>query len=454
MSYYVTNLNYSPYRLIFFFFLGFLSNLVLGLDLITPTQPLTNNQTIISSGDVFELGFFTPGNSSKWYVGIWFRHTPDTFVWVANRDRPLQNSFGSLKIAQDGNIVLVDDVGDTVWSSNQSKVENTVAQLFDNGNFVLRREDNVDPEDYLWMSFNYPTDTLLPGMKLGWDSKSGLNRQLTSWKSADDPSTGEYVFAMDTRGFPECYLMRRGNLLYRSGPWNGIRFSGVPEMKPSPYITFTFVLTHDEIYYKYDLHNFSVYSRLVMNHSGSLQRYTWVETSKTWILFWYARKDQCDSYRECGNFGVCDSNASPVCKCLKGFEPRNPQEWLLRDGSDGCVRLNKLDCSTDGFQALNNTKLPESSTVFLDQNMSLEDCRKMCLRNCSCTAYANSNVTTGGYGCAIWTSDLVDMRQYAAGEGGQVLYVRVAFSDSGTFLSTNSLFSFFFLFYFYYLLYK
>lgn len=444
MSYYVTSLNYSsPYRLLFFFFLGFLSNLVLGLDLITPTQPLTNNQTIISSGDVFELGFFTPGNSSKWYVGIWYRHTPDTFVWVANRDRPLQNSFGSLKIAQDGNIVLLDDVGDTVWSSNQSKVEDTVAQLFDNGNFVLRREDNVDPEDYLWMSFNYPTDTLLPGMKLGWDSKSGLNRQLTSWKSADDPSTGEYVFAMDTRGFPECYLMRRGNILYRSGPWNGIRFSGVPEMKPTPYITFTFVLTHDEIYYKYDLHNFSVYSRLVMNHSGSLQRYTWVETSKTWILFWYARKDQCDSYRECGNFGVCDSNASPVCKCLNGFEPRNPQEWLLRDGSDGCVRLNKLDCSTDGFQALNNTKLPESSTVFLDQNMSLEDCRKMCLRNCSCTAYANSNVTTAGYGCAIWTSDLVDMRQYAAGEGGQVLYVRVAFSDSGTFLSTNSLFSFF-----------
>lgn len=425
----------SPYHLILLFFfsffvpLVFLSNPVLGLDLITPTQPLTKNQTIISSGDIFELGFFSLGNSSRWYVGIWYRNTPQkTYVWVANRDRPLQNSSGSLKIAQDGNIVLVDDAGDTVWSSNQPRAANTVAQLFDTGNFVLRREDNVNPQDFLWTSFDYPTDTLLPGMKLGWDSKTGLNRQLTSWKSADDPSAGDYHFLLDIRGFPECYLMRKEDVLYRSGPWNGLRFSGVPEMKPSPVITFSFVLTPEEIYYKYDMHNLSLYSRLVVNHSGSLQRFTWIETSKLWNLFWYARKDQCDTYKECGNFGVCDSNASPVCQCMRGFEPRNPQEWALRDGSEGCVREHKLDCSSDGFLALNNMKLPDSSSAFLDQSMSLEDCRKMCLRNCSCTAYANSNITASGHGCSIWTSDLVDLRQYS--EGDQHLYVRVAFADA------------------------
>jgi hypothetical protein len=40
--------------------------------------------------------------------------------------------------------------------------------LLDSGNFILR-EQNSDgsTRQNLWPSFDYPTDTLLPGMKLG-----------------------------------------------------------------------------------------------------------------------------------------------------------------------------------------------------------------------------------------------------------------------------------------------
>nr|GLL44725.1 receptor-like serine/threonine-protein kinase SD1-8 isoform X2 [Ipomoea trifida] len=136
----------------------------IAVDTITPTQPLAQNQTLVSAGGVFQLGFFSPdGNSSGLYVGIWYKEIQDkTIVWVANRDKPITNSTGFLKIGEDGNINLVDGTGNSIWSSsNQSVRGNTIAQLLDSGNLVLRRENDENPENYLWESFEYPTDTSL-----------------------------------------------------------------------------------------------------------------------------------------------------------------------------------------------------------------------------------------------------------------------------------------------------
>ncbi|KAL0305852.1 UNVERIFIED_CONTAM: Receptor-like serine/threonine-protein kinase SD1-8 [Sesamum radiatum] len=266
---------------------------------------------------------------------------------------------------------------------------------------------------------------------MGWDSKTGLNRYITSWKSADDPSSGDYSFKIDVNGFPEIYLLNKERIYYRSGPWNGLRFSGVPEMKSSTLFSFLFVMEPDEVSYSFDESNKSVYSRLMVKHSGELQRFIWIPATKIWSLFWYAPKDQCDRYRECGVYGICDANASPVCKCMKGFEPKNPQAWNLRDGSDGCFRVSKLDCKSDGFLTLNHVKLPESGTAFVDKQMNLDQCQEMCRKNCSCRGYSNVNITGGGTGCAIWIDDLYDMRQYALAEGGQDFYVRVPAADLG-----------------------
>ncbi|XP_071726498.1 receptor-like serine/threonine-protein kinase SD1-8 [Rutidosis leptorrhynchoides] len=416
---------------IFVFLHLYIAFLSLAIDTITPEQPLTINQTLVSKNEVFELGFINPGNNNL-YIAIWYKQIKQkTYVWVANRDTPVTSSSGKFKIGENGNIVLLNQAETAVWSSNKSlPLTNTVAQLMNNGNFVLRSENYENSENYIWQSFDYPTDTLLPGMKLGWDRKTGINRFITSWKSNIDPSMGDSSFKMNIDGFPEIFILQKGKETYRSGPWNGRRFSGVPEMKTVKVIEFEFQNNRDEIWYSFKLMNNSVYSRLIMNSAGVLQRFTWVETADTWSEYWFAPRDQCDYYGECGPFGVCDTNNSPVCKCMKGFRPRNEQAWDLRDGSGGCVRSSELDCGSDGFLPLKNMKLPESSKVFVDQTMSLTECGQRCKSNCTCSAYASMNITGVGSGCVIWGVDLVDMRQYADSEGGgQDLYVRVAASD-------------------------
>ena len=62
-------------------------------------------------------------------------------------------------------------------------------ELLDSGNLVLR---DVVAGTYLWQSFDYPSDTLLPGMKLGWDLRTGLKRSLSAWKNSEDPCPGRF----------------------------------------------------------------------------------------------------------------------------------------------------------------------------------------------------------------------------------------------------------------------
>ncbi|KAF8030792.1 hypothetical protein BT93_D0088 [Corymbia citriodora subsp. variegata] len=418
----------------FLVIIAFFTTSAASSDTISANGSIAGDQTLVSPNDVFQLGFFTP-DSTNYYVGIWYKNIPArTYVWVANRDAPIKNSTSSVfKIGDKGNnAVILDQAAKIVlWSSNQTKANsspaNPVAQLLDNGNLIVREEGDTSSDNYLWQSFDFPTDTLLPGMKLGRDLTQGLDRFLNSWKSPQDPSSGDYSFKLDYHGYPEAFFWDKGTKLYRSGPWNGIRFSGVPEMQSTSAMEFTFVNNQQQVYYSFEESNTNMISRLTVNSTGFLQRYTWVEDSQSWSLFWYARKDQCDDFSECGPYGICDNNASPVCNCTLGFSPKNPQAWYLRDGSDGCVRKTELDCSSDGFLPLRGMKLPESGNTTVDMEMSLNDCRKGCAKNCNCTGYSSANISNGDAGCVMWFGDLVDMRHYV--EGGQDFYVKLSASD-------------------------
>ncbi|XP_028058312.1 G-type lectin S-receptor-like serine/threonine-protein kinase At4g27290 isoform X2 [Camellia sinensis] len=422
---------------IFFFistFLPILINSSTAIDTITLNQIIKDGDTIVSAGGNFELGFFSPGSSKHRYLGIWYKKISSetqTVVWVANRASPITDKSGVLKVVSPGNLVLLNSANDVLWLSNMSSsAANPVAQLLDTGNLVMRDGSDSNPGDYLWQSFDYPGDTFLPGMKFGINLTTGLNRFLSSWTSPDDPSPGEYTNKFHSGGYPQILMRKGSSIQFRSGPWNGLRFSGMPNLKPNPIYTFQFVYDQEEVYYKYELVNSSVVSRMVLNPGGMIQRFTWIDRTQSWLLFLTAQMDNCDRYALCGPYGSCNINNSPACGCLKGFEPRFAKEWDVADWSNGCVRKTRLECGNgDGFLKVSGLKLPDTQHSWFNVSMGLEECERVCLRNCNCTGYANVDIRDGGSGCLIWFGDLIDIREYA--ENGQDLYVRMAASELG-----------------------
>ncbi|KAF0922577.1 hypothetical protein E2562_038667 [Oryza meyeriana var. granulata] len=406
------------------------------VDTVTTEAPLGGNRTLVSAGGTFALGFFTPdATAGRTYLGIWYSNIPGrTVVWIANCVSPVVGSAATLKIDGNGSLVIVNGQGSLVWASPLMSAAvprsgSATAQLLDNGNFVLR----FAGAGVAWQSFDYPTDTLLPDMKLGIDFRTGLDRYMSSWRAADDPSPGEYTFRLDPRGSPELFLYRRSTRTYGSGPWNGYQFSGVPNLRTNNLLSYQFVSTADEAYYRYELDDSAtVLTRFVVNSSGQIQRLMWIDTTRSWSVFSSYPMDECEAYRACGAYGVCNVELSPMCGCAAGFEPRYPKAWALRDGSGGCVRRTSLNCTGgDGFAVARNMKLPESANATVDMALGLDECRLSCLSNCACRAYASANVTSpGAKGCFMWTADLLDMRQFDS--GGQDLFIRLAASDLPT----------------------
>ncbi|CAL5341855.1 unnamed protein product [Camellia sinensis] len=309
------------------------------LDTIGANQTIRDGETLVSAGGSFELGFFSPGSgrSRKRYLGIWYKDTATgTVVWVANRDFPLNDTSGLLKLTDQGILVLLNSTEGVVWSSNSSRFTNSpLAQLLESGNLVVNDGNGNNMESFLWQSFDYPSDTLLEGMKFGMNMMTGLDWYLSSWKSSDDPAV--------------------------------------------------------EIYYRCEQINSSVVTGLASVES------------------------------EWGH---------PATTCLQGFEPKYLREWDVADWSNGCVRRTQLGCGvSNGFLQYSNVKLPDMRYCWFNESMTLDECRIGCLKNCSCTAYANMDIRGGGSGCFLWFGDLIDIRTYST--NGQDVYVKVAASELG-----------------------
>ncbi|XP_059290563.1 G-type lectin S-receptor-like serine/threonine-protein kinase At4g27290 isoform X2 [Lycium ferocissimum] len=396
------------------------------LDTIPADQSLTDGNTIISSGGKFELGFFSPGTSRNRYIGIWFNKvTVQTVVWVANRDSPLNGTDGMLNLTRQGILTLQNGSGRIIWSSNATRhVQNPIAQLLDSGNLVVRDA----AEDYLWQSFDYPSDTTLPGMKLGVDLKTGFHRFLRSWKSTNDPSKGEFSWVIDPHGLPQPFVMNGSIERYRSGPWNGRGFANAPSQLPSPGYSYTYVSDPEKVSFMYQLTDSSIVARVVMQLNGVLQLSLWNNQTQNWDGFVSVPADNCDIYGQCHAYGLCNSGNSPICRCVDKFESKDPTEWARGNWSGGCVRKRTLNCQKEvKFLKHSGVKLPDTRFSWYSKGLTLNACEELCLRNCSCMAYANPDITGTNEGCLLWFDDLVDIKE--VGASGQDIYIKLDSSE-------------------------
>ncbi|XP_009781340.1 G-type lectin S-receptor-like serine/threonine-protein kinase At4g03230 isoform X1 [Nicotiana sylvestris] len=425
--------NNNSFLILFLHFLCFNVNTNISFgsgDNISTNEFLSIGQTIVSSGGNFELGFFKPGNSLNYYIGIWYKKIyPQTVVWVANREKSVDILDGNmslpvLRIIQ-GNLVLLDTNQNSIWSSthdhyNDTRNNSVIAVLGDDGNLILSDASNTSTPVTLWQSFDHPTDTFLPGAKLGYNKITQRKHVLVSWKNSSDPAPGLFSLELDPNLAQFIVKWNKTIQYWKSGTWTGDTFSLVPEMR------IYYVNNENESYFTYSIFkNSTTTSRLIIDVSGQMKQRTWSNNAAGWNEFWAQPREQCQVYGYCGAFGICTSNTNSPCNCLTGFMPRSIDEWNLNDYSGGCVRKGKLQCSAitedkDDFWMNLTMILPTSQYTNVTVG-EVSQCRDTCFDSCSCTAYTYDGLGT----CSIWTGYIFNLQQLSENETERTISVKL-----------------------------
>ncbi|KAJ4867575.1 G-type lectin S-receptor-like serine/threonine-protein kinase [Raphanus sativus] len=400
-------------------------------DTILTNQSLSGFETIVSRNGVFELGLFSPGISSLFYLGIWYKQiVPKTIVWVANQESPVPKiAFVNLSLSL-GSLVLYDNYTELpIWwsaSIDSNSSADVQAVLLDSGNLILR-DGPTSSAAVLWQSFDYPSDTWLPGAKIRWNTTSKF---ITSWNTLEDPSPGRYSLQVDpiTRK-SLIILLNETKSYWSSGAWDDRRriFKKVTARN----LSFEFNLNESYVTYSVRYQN---PFRLVMDVSGQLTAYNWLEKHQMWDASWSAPDHKCEVYGYCGSFGICYENSS--CKCAPTFRPAYIEGIYIysNDSSAGCVSeinlaTNQCGKETDKFLPLYNIKAatdPDPNPDPLEDTPLTTTCESTCLGYCFCKAYAYD-----GNRCLIWTSnDIFNLQQLDANNSeGRTFYVRLVYSD-------------------------
>ncbi|KAG9454332.1 hypothetical protein H6P81_007236 [Aristolochia fimbriata] len=390
-------------------------------------------ETLVSASRTFELGFFSPNSSANRYVGIWYtRGSERKYVWVANKENPLKNSSGTLTVGDDGNLLLIDGGSDAVWSTNISVVSgvnysSTAAVLLDAGNLVLRASASDGSVRDLWQSFDHPSRAFIQQMKIGGNVKTGKKLAVSAWRSEDNPAPANLSFGLDPAKPQQMFVWDGGVPRWRSGPWNGRFFEGIPNMENDPlYFNEINVDTDAQqgtVYFSFSYVNESFLSIFEMGSSGTVVKSDWNDQSQRWDIDWSAPSRDCDFYGKCGPFATCSHVRGATCSCLKGFEPKYPEEWRKGNWSSGCKRRIRLSCKSsnrttegggDGFYAIKEVKLPDAAKWL--EIWDPKHCESECLKTCSCIA----QTFLDGLGCLHWDEELMDI-QYVPSTRGQLL---------------------------------
>ncbi|KAI3881471.1 hypothetical protein MKX03_027168, partial [Papaver bracteatum] len=386
-------------------------------DRISFGDSLIGNQTITSKGENFELGFFKPSNTSQnYYIGIWYKKVSvQTVVWVANREVPILDPYSSKLTVLDGNLLIFNSTLETtpIWSTNlaSSTLITTQVVLGDDGNLVLR--DGSNPSVVIWQSFDYPTDTWLPGGKLGFSKKTNQIQKLSSWKSREDPAMGSYNLEIGpNRTLQYIIYWNKSKEIWKSGEWDekSKTLRLLPEIRLNHFFNFSLISNVNESYFTYSVNNKSTIHRFVMDISGQIKEYTWSESMHTWNLMWLQPKRLCDVYSICGPFGNCNQDTQK-CECFPGFVPQSPT-----DSTGGCVRKTPLQCTSKvGFSPIPNSKLPDNPRLL--KIYGAEECKSACEGLCDCIAYALVYNR-----CRYWDEDIINFNQFNTASGGPTTF--------------------------------
>ncbi|KAL0329895.1 UNVERIFIED_CONTAM: G-type lectin S-receptor-like serine/threonine-protein kinase [Sesamum radiatum] len=250
-------------------------------------------------------------------------------VWIGNREQPAsggQDPFLTLDIT--GKLIIGHGINagasiELYAGESSRKITNVSATLLDTGNLVVKEMSSSNGEVILWQSFDHPTDTLLPGMKLGVNRRTGRKWILTSWFGPTDPAPGAFTLEWDPN-VGRLLVRRRGIVYWTSGKMKdyyddlgGLIIKEFDNIltKPDPAnlnYNFTVVNSGDEEYFTYSLINVPGLTPDNRNVSGiklDYQGYIYDRDRPT-----IAKAGFCYGYDETHANPGCELREQPKCR--------------------------------------------------------------------------------------------------------------------------------------------
>ncbi|PHU12553.1 hypothetical protein BC332_19483 [Capsicum chinense] len=341
-------------------------------------------------GPRYACGFYCNGNCESYLFAIFIVQTNSIarmtlptsgfpqVVWSANRNKPIKTN-ATLQFTAEGDLVLRDADGTLAWSTNTAGKSVAGLNLTDEGNLVLFDSNNAT----VWQSFDHPTDALVPGQKLVSGMKLTASVSRTNWTEG-----GLFAFAATDDGLvafvqsnpPQTYFERSIEGLNSSGGSNYVMylngslalFSNSNNFN-DPLVTFPPAKKVSSAQY------------MKLESDGHLKVYEW-------NIIWNEIFDvngylgACTYPMVCGRYGICSRGQ---CSCPKSSLNSTIYFRQIddRQADLGCSEITRLNCN----ESNNHTFLKLQDVNYFAftadlENIDMNTCKDVCLRNCSCKA--------------------------------------------------------------------
>ncbi|POO00162.1 Serine/threonine protein kinase [Trema orientale] len=347
-----------------------------------------------SQNGTFRASLRSPLSQPKIFYFSVIHFPTNTLIWTANRHVPISNA-AVLTLAVDG-LTLFDESHEPVWSTPRLAEHVTSLTLLETGNLVLVGPRN----EFLWQSFDYPTDTIVVGQRLG------VGKSLLSAASGFDFSEGDYRLTLTGEDLvsqwygqtywklsvePSSVRDFKNAVSFMEMNSTGLYLYGVGEDRDSLVIVMRIVLPASSFriaHLRYD-------GRFMINS---------LINGRDWVQDLVRPLEFCQIPSSCGKLGLCTKKSSVtngLCTCPDGFALGNRNNSCLPANnsfslSNGCNDHKELE-SAGPYNYLklgNGVKyFANDFTEPTNRGVDLWVCQDLCSKKCSCLGifYQNSS---------------------------------------------------------------
>ncbi|KAM5559576.1 PAN domain-containing protein [Rosa sericea] len=344
----------------------------------TPDSSTQTFQPLLSdSTGNFSLGFL---RVNKTQLALAVLHVPSSEpFWIANPSQ-LARWSDRTHLTFNGSLVLSDPQTKTYWSTH-TDADHVI--LLNNSNLLIQSANQNEAP--AWQSFDFPTNTLVENQN--FTSKMVLisSNGLYSMRLGPD-FIG--LYANFNEGSDQIYLRHKAmeaktDIVENKGPIyaqiNPDRYLGMYQTgNPLPA----------------DVQKFNSYQtpitgflRVRLEPDGNLVGYFW-DGSK-WVLDYQAISQTCELPSACGSYGLC--NAGNGCSCLDNRTEFASGECFAAQSGDFCSE----GIPRNNFWVLrrNGVEPPYKELMGYQTTSSVEQCERLCEKNCSCWGAVFNNAS-------------------------------------------------------------